>query len=340
MADETETLKAETLTPEQIAEQEQKEKEGLFTPKKRGSRMIDRYGKLEKKRRAIDIGISDLLLPPVTRKSIATYRILGTDQINISTKEPVEPVDVMLPGTYMLYDPGQGDFDKRNILFKNLSRPDIRLDKQSGKQFIDDDLINDLIFVRGVLRVDPEKQYRTYVFLELHPLNKTNNHRNKAVTPIFERIDLNNSRNIAFKMAEQDLAFEAEAEVRAMTEIDKVRGYATSAGIETMENGKPRAITAVKADLRVYARNNPKGFFSLGNNVKAAIKMNVLDAISWGLIEVDPLRKSFVNQVTDEKTLHTYGVQEDPVDSYVNFLATEEGKEQYEALVNMVEYWK
>lgn len=68
--------------------------------------------------------------------------------------------------------------------------------------------------------------------------------------------------------------------------------------------------------------------------------MQVLDALSWGLIEVDPARKSFVNAVTDEKSLHTYGVQEDPVDSYVNFLSTPEGQDQYESLRNMVEYWK
>lgn len=313
---------------------------GTFQKKKPGALMIDQFGNEEKKRRAIDIGVSDMVLPPITRKTIATYRILGTDQINVSTGQPVDPIDVLIPGTYMFYDPGQKDLTRRNVLMKNTSRPEIKTDKLSGKQIIDDDMIDYILFVKGVIRVDVEKQYRLYVFLELYPLNKSNPRRNISLNPLFERVDLNMSRSIAFKHAEQDLAYEAESEVMKMQDKDSIVAYATSAGVPTMENGKPRPISVMKMDLRVFARSNPKGFFSLGSNLKSAIKMNVLDALAWGLIETDPSRKAFVNSVTDEKSLHVWGVQEDPTDSYVNFLASPEGQEQYEALKNMVEYWK
>jgi hypothetical protein len=334
------------MTAEELAEVkeeqrlEQESKRGTFEKKKPGARMIDQFGKIEKRNRAIDIGISDMVLPPITRKTIATYRILGTDQINVSTGQPVEPIDVLIPGTYMFYDRGQTDLTKRNVMMKNTSRPQINKDKASGKNFIDDDLIEDILFVKGVMRVDVEKQYRLYVFLELYPLNKSNRYRNEAVNPLFERIDINVNRSTAFTLAAQDLAYEAETDVIKLEDKDQIRAMATSAGVPTMENGNPRPIAVIKADLRVYARSNPKGFFSIGGgNLKAAIKMQVLDAVSLGLIDVDASRRSFVNPVTSEKSLHVWQVQEDPTDSYVNFLASPEGKDQYESIKNMIDYW-
>lgn len=325
------------VTPETNVQESPKP---LFEKKKPGAKMIDQFGNLEKRRRKVDFfGVSDICLPPVTRKTIATYRMLGMDQIDRSTNQPVEPVDVLLPGSYVFYDRGEQDLTNKSKFIKNLSRPEIKKDTLTGKQIIDDDLIQEIMFIRGVLRVDTDKQPNLYFFIELHPLNKSNPNRNFDVNPMFERIDLNQTRSMAFKLAEQDLAFEAEDAVRKMEKSADVIGYATSGGVPTMENGKPRAITAIKSDLRVRARNNPKWFFSLGNNLKAGVRLNVLDALHWGLIENDVSRKVFHNPVSGG-SIHTWLVGEDPVESLVNFYVTEEGQEQYNALVNMVEYWK
>lgn len=327
----------ETPPPPPVTEEP---KPGLYERRKPGAKIIDRYGDLEKKRRKIDFfGVSDMCLPPITRNTVATYRILGMDEIDRSTGQPKEPVDVLLPGTYIFHDRGEMDLTKKNKLIKYLARPDIQRDKLTGKEMIDDGLIQEVLFTRGHLRVDVVKQYNLYAFIELYPRNKSNPFRNEDLIPIFERVDLSTSRSMAFKLAEQDMAFDAELEVRNLSKMEEIIGYATSAGVPTMENGQKRALPAIKADLRVFARQHPKTFFSFGKNIKPGIRLTVQDAIHWGLIEHQTDKRRFVGGATED-IAHTYLVTEDPIESFVNYLASEEGQEQYQAIVNMVNYWK
>lgn len=315
-------------------------KRGTFQKHKGGVRVVDQFGGLEKRRRIVDVGLSDIILPPFTRKLTATYQLIGATKISTSTKLPVERKTVSIPGSYMLYDHGEPDPTKRRKLMKHLRRPEIKTDKVSNKQFIDDDQLEDIIFFKSIKRVPVESDYLTFIFMELHPLNASNKFRDKTIAPRFERIDLDQSRSMAFKAAEADLAFEAEKEIMDMTSKDDIIGYAVNADIPTMENGKPRPISIIKHDLRAWARKFPKKFFSLGSNLKAAIKLNVLDSIGLGLIEADPKRRSFVSPVT-EGIVFTWPVGADSVTAFVDHLAdTEEGQELYQAIVNQLDYWK
>src|SRR5690606_6070149 len=129
----------------------------------------------------------------------------------------------------------------------------------------------------------------------------------KEYPPLFERVDLQTTKSLARTEASLDLAFEAEAEVRAMKDSDQIVAYATNAGIPVAN----RPPSEIKLDLRTWARNNPMEFFSRGGDLKTSIKMKVLDALQWGIIEIDPTKKQIRTSVTNEP-LHVYHVGEDP----------------------------
>lgn len=321
------------LTEEQIAAQQRR---GTFEKRKPGAKVIDQFGDVERKRRRVDMGISDMMLPPYTRKGMATYRVLGTDQISRSTGEPVEPVTVLVPGSYVLYDKFQVDPSKRRVFMKNLGRPDIELDKITGKQVLEENNIDYIEFIRGIKRVETDKNYNLFVFLELHPLNKTNKHRDSSIMPLFERIDLNATRSIVARTALLDLAFEAEEAVIKLDNRERIQSLATSAGVPTMELNKPRAIADIKFDLRHYARSNPKSFFSFGQNLRHGIRITVIDAIEWGMVEL--ANRSFIAPMTEEK-FHTHAVGEDPIESLTDFLMKPENTQLHETIKNMVDYY-
>lgn len=322
------------LTPEE-------ESKKLFQPKKRGVDFVDRFGKKEKKRRIIEFcGISDMCLPPITRNTIATYRLIGYDEIDRSSRQPREPQDVSIPGSYIFHDRGETDLARKNKLVMLKARPDVRRDKISGKEIMDDDIVQEVFFLRSHARANPMAEYPKYAFLELHPLNKSNPFRPTDISPIFERIDLyrDASRSLAFKLAAQDLALEAEIEVKNM-DTKRAVGFATSAGIPTTENGIPRPIGVIKQELRVFARNNPKAFYGMASNAKPAVKLMVLDAIHFGLIELDRDKKSFFVSATDEK-IFTHATDEDPTEALVSYLMSDKGQLHYEAMDAMVNFWK
>lgn len=306
--------------------------------RKRGAVLIDIFGKQEKRKRAISLGLSDLILPPITRKSIATYRVVSQNVINPATRQEADPKTVILPGTYKLYDWGEGDFTKRWKIMKNLSGAgDIVEDKVTGKQVIED-VIEPVVLMNGIKKIDVERNYREYVFMELHPLNGSYKRRDNSFAKKFIRTDLETNKSVAFKSAEMDLAYQAEGEILKMNK-DEIIGYATTANIPTYEGTRQRMIAEVKSDLRVFARSDPRRFYSMANNVEAAVRMNVLDVLGFGLMEYQPDKRRYVVPYTDE-VIHTHAVQEDPTESLVKMLSKKENNELYGAVVELMDYWQ
>lgn len=309
------------------------------TRKKPGAKIINEYGELERRRRPMNLGLSDMVMPPVMRKQVAKYRILGGDKIDPSTKMPADPVDIMYPGTYMFNDIGETDLSIRNKLIKNVTRPIIVKDKVSGKDVIDDDQIEGIWFRKGILTIDIMAHYIQYVFMELHPLNATNKFRPRSIQPEFERIDIKTIAGPQYAMAAADLAFEAESEVRTMTDRDRIIGYATSMGITTTEGGKSRRLDHIRHDLGVVARSEPRKFFSVGGgDIRAAVKMNMIDAADWGIVEYDQDRRRWI-LASNEQALYTVMVQEDPMEGLVNFFASPAGQPIYETVMSLINYW-
>jgi hypothetical protein len=310
-------------------------------PKNMGAVVIDIFGNKERRRRAIDLGLSDLILPPVTRKSIAKYRVLSKEEINPATKQLADVQPIYLEGNYMLYDKYEADFANRQKHMKNTTGKKERIrDRKTGQEFLEE-VVEPVEFIDGVKIVNVEAQYRLYVFLELHPLNKSNKHRDTSsgVTPAFERIDIQTNKSTAFMLAEEELQEEAIAEIRKLTKVDDINAYATNAGIPTMEGQKQRDLALIKSDLRGWAFKNPRGFFSLSKNARHAIRMTVLEADSFGIIEYDPDKKKWYTPYTNEP-LHLVLAGNDPVMDFVDHLAKPDNTLKYDAIRNMLDYWE
>ena len=340
MADDIETLDQKTQEElDKIADSKKVQTKGEDkNPRRRGAILVNIFGEKEKKRRAIDLGLSDLILPPITRKTVATYRTVNSNPINPATKKEAEPKTIILPGTYKLYDWGESDFTKRWKIMKNTREAgDIVIDPISKKQVIEE-VIEPVALLNGIKKVDVERYYREYVFMELHPLNGSYKRRDNSLMVKFVRTDLQTNKSVAFRQAEMDLALQAEMDIIKMDK-DEVIGYATSANIPTYEGNKPRMIADVKSDLRVFARKDPRKFYSMANNFEAAVKMNILDILSLGLIEYESDKKRYVVPYTDEP-IHVHPVSEDPVESLVKELSDPKNIELYQAIINLREYWK
>lgn len=275
--------------------------------------------------RAISLNISEKLLPPYTKGANAIYRAL-----NGST------VDIYLEGTYQFHDKWEKDPLLKQKLMQNIGRTTVVIDPNTKKEKLDY-VIRPVDLVNGVKHVNVEADYREYVFMELHPLNKSNPHRRMDIEPMFERVDLRANKSAAMTTAMMDLALSAENEIiNRVTTEDLIKGYAVSFGIPT-ENRWP---SDVKAELRIAARNNPMKFFNMSPNMAVAIETNVHTAMSHGLIEYSAQNRRFTFTENDEE-FHTHIVGEDPIKSLVSAISVEGSNKYnlYQEMVGMLNYW-
>lgn len=318
-----------------------KQEPKLFKKRVPGQKIIDRFGNKEKPRVMNVFGISDMCLPPLTRNVVATYRLIGAGEIDRSSKLPREPVDALFPGSYMFYDMGETNLMEKNKWITLFKRPDFKINKVTQKRELVQDDIKELEFTQDYMRLNPIAQYQEYIFMELHPWNKNNKFRPKGISPVFERIDLiaQGSKSEAFQKAAQELSLDAQLAVREIKDRDRLVGMATVAGVSTFDhNGGLRDLGMIKMDLMKFAGADPRRFFSLSSDTRAAVRLTVLDAIHWGLLIPDYDKKRFIIEVSNEY-IYTWQVQEDPVEALVEFLASPDGKDAYNAIENMVNWW-
>lgn len=311
-------------------------KEKRVLPGDEGKPQIKIYdidGRLERKKRAVEIGLSELILPPWTRGITAKYKILSSERIDPATGKTPEPKDVEMPGTYMLYDKFEKDPLKKNKLMRNLGRPNITRDG-TGKEVFQD-TIETVQFVAGVKTVNIDKDYRQYVFMELHPLNKSNRHRSTDNSVYFERVDLKYNKSSAYLAAEMDLGREAEEMVMAIKDKNEIIGMAVSAMVYQpgLDPG------ALKVSLRQFAREKPKEYFKLSTNNKPGVRLSMLDALQWGFISHETDKRRFVFCETDQP-FFTYSVNENPIDALVEAIVKPEYANYLKAIMELVDFWE
>lgn len=299
------------------------------------AKVVREDGSTPRRRRAVSLGLSDLIIPPFTKARIAQYRMINDDRIDPSTGKKPEAPDSIIPGTYVLYDKFEADPLRRNKLMKNLGREEIIFNNDTQKEERKYN-INDIEFLMGMKNVDIEKNYREYVFMELHPLNRSNRHRNLDNAPLFERVDIAQSETPAFKAAMLDLANDAEnAVIKEVKDQHLIIGYAVQMGI-SVDGKQPGEI---KNDLRVAARNNPKKFFSCFKDLTPAIKINIHDGLGKGIIEYNADKRRFEFTETGQ-VIHVVLMGEDPVNDFAAAIQKQpELMDVYQEMVDMLNYW-
>jgi hypothetical protein len=306
--------------------------EALAEKRKPGITSIDEEGKAERKKRPNSWGLSDLVLPPYTKKRVAIYKICDGDEgLNPATGLPVEPFDVLVTGRYTFYDKFEKDPMKKDKIIQNIIGT--KRSVVDGKPILEED-IDDVLFTKGWLQVSVEEEYPLYVFLELHPHNKTNRFRPNNAPKVFERMDIN-IQSRASQGAALDLTLDAGNSVKKMSK-EELFNYASQ--VVEINSSAGRPIHEIRTDLMRWAMSNPIPYFKLNKNERAGVQITVLDALAFGLIEYRASEKSYINLETDEK-IATHTASEEPMDRLVKVLASDEGKEIYQNLQERMNYW-
>ncbi len=330
---ENERLKAKLYEQEQENLRMKKQlEEALAEKRKPGITSVDEDGKTERKKRPNSWGLTDFVLPPYTKKRVAIYKICDGDEgINPATGLPVEAFDVLVTGRYTFYDKFEKDPLKRDKVIQNvIGTKRVIVD---GRPTLEEN-IDDVLFTKGWLQVSVEEDYPLYVFLELHPHNKSNKFRPNNAPKVFERMDIN-SHSRASQGVALDLTLDAGNSVKKMNK-EEVLQYASQVPSINFSAGRP--IHEMRTDLQRWAMANPIEFFKLNKNEKAGVQITVLDALAFGIIEYRADVKSYINLETDEK-MGTHTASEEPMERLVKFLASEEGKETYLNLQERMNYW-
>lgn len=329
---ENERLKARAYENEQtIKRLEAQLATALEEKRKPGIAVVDEEGEYTKRKRINSSGLSDLILPPYTKNQVAIYKIIGTEEINPATGLKVDPVDTLIPGRYTLHDRFEPDPLKKDKVMQNISGTENYVEDGQAKTR---QLIEDIVFIRGWLQVPVKDKFPLYVFMELHPMNKSNRFRPSNAVIAFERVDIQHRSPVAINMS-TELALDAGNAVRKMSK-DQVLSYCMTTVPPIMTAG--RNVDEVRGDLIRYAMNNPIPFFKQNKDMKAAIAITVADAISFGIIEYRLQQKSYVNSETDE-VIFTHSIQEEPMEAFIKYLTKEEQKDVYDNIVTRMNYW-
>jgi hypothetical protein len=316
------------------AEKKKKEKAAKKAADPRPRIPVVYQGQELRRKRAVDIGLSEKILPPLTKGVMAVYRLIASTRIDPATKELAGDKDISLPGHYMLYDTFEPDPLKKRKPMYNYGNPKVEFDKDGNRKVVD--TIKSIEFVTSTFRVDPERDYRLYTFMELHPLNGSNRHRENTGTPaMFERVDIKNFKSPGEIAAEMDLAHEAEYEIMKIVSKDKILGLAVSANVYQQGMGPGEA----KNELRAWARKDPRKYFRLLGDIKPAIKLNLLTGMTFGIVEYRQDIKSFRFSESGD-VFFTHVVGEEAVDACTDFLAKPENAALLTALTGLVDYWE
>lgn len=289
-------------------------------------------------------GLDRRVLPPRSARKMAVYRSFEEGGIDPLVREAqyaaIIPPSTVLEGTYSFLDPFKPHMG--TVLAKNVVRtesvPEVVGGRQTGASIMKEQ-IDPVIFDAGYLNVNIETEYALYVFLELHPLNKSNRHRDPSkAASAFYRYDVRNMKGKGTELAEADLGLEAEILVKDW-DFKKVLEYASS----IPENKIPvegRQPGDVKMDLRKYARTNPKPFFSLIRNTAAVNQFIVQEALDMGFVVYDRDMKKFSFFGEKEPIFETGKVDGNPISAFLKFINAKEGEKIKADIEARLNYWE
>jgi hypothetical protein len=298
-----------------------------------------------RKKLVASLGLSELLIPPITRRRTAIYqlvnmkgkrdhRLMGPDEI------PEPPPFEMVP-TYLVDDPGENDLSR--------SQKPITYWEGTESKSMEDPLTKELrtvivpkpgtpAFINGQKVINIMKQFNHYVWFENHPRNASNKRRDRGLTPLFERVDTKYESphtltiNMNFMRDAEDFIVGLKA--------NELVNIAAAMKNPTIPSGLPPE--TLRYELRARARKSREAAEEIlftRPDAKASIKLAVIHALDYGIISF--LAEFGGYYFDDEKSeMFRVPVDSDPFDAVVNFLAEDdEGKECYKEIKKRLDFW-
>jgi len=300
------------------------------------------FKKREFKRDKLDtsgLGLSDELLPPLTRRRLAIYQLLSADvkfdHRVIEGPNRIEPAPSELHPIYEIYDPGEPVLAKRRkkMIYSN----DIAVHEYYNTNALTvDTSVNKNIqmpeFVHGLVHIDVIKNYPKFVWWELHPGNINNKHRPSDATPKFKRIDIE-FQSPHVQLMKRDLAMDAERHVIGL-KLDQLINLAAAFGIPSTT--KP---SDMRLEMRRRAADNPKEVLFKSPDNTATAMMNVMTALDLGIIDFDPDSQNYYLSSDDKTPLWTCLVDQSPLEDFAKFLISPEGQDAKTEIESLLSFW-
>lgn len=288
------------------------------------------------------LNISRIMLPPITRRKTATYETLQESKFDpriIEGDKAIAPPPISLPPTYAFFDKGEEDFSIANKMMKNVVRSEVRQVRQNNGELKPqiEEVLEYVDFVNGHKLVNIETEYILYAFLELHPLNESNKHRDKSKKMLFRRTDFD-YKSSHVQMLQLDLQDEAVRYVLKLNEKELIN--LASAMVNPMIATINVPTSDIRYNLRLRARANPEEVLYKAPDKKASMRIDVLHALEMQVLEYVPEKHAYFLTGDDRTAFFQCTLDVNPLEDISAYLATADAKEDYDAVMEYVTFWK
>lgn len=299
----------------------------------------------QKRKLPASLDITDKCLPPLTRRKMAVYELLGRDKRDLRIQggqdgqgnpvpvpQTIEPPPFEFAPTYQFEDRGEEDLGRRRktMVFTNDIITYNKAKTLAPKELTDLQL--DIpTFVNGQLVVDCMANFIKYVWLELHPQNETNKWRDKGRRAEFKRVDIEYvSPHV--QLMKMDLAADAEDYVRKLDQ-KTLTNLAAAFGMNVS-----LSLGDMKIEMRRLARLKPEEVMFKAPDKSMANMLNVMHALNMGVVDYNPDKMEYWFP-EDQKPFYIVPLDATPLESVAQFLATAEGRTAMDELEGLLSYW-
>lgn len=293
--------------------------------------------------RPVSLDLSELMIPPITRRGIAIYETLQEAKFDhrvIEGDKAIPPPPISLPPTYPLFDRGEQDFARATKLMKNVVRSTTVQVRNPVTQQMEPQVAEQLDyveFINGQKTVDIQSQFILYVWLENHPLNESNKWRDQNKKSLFRRTDFEHKSSHQ-RMVHMDLQREAEEHV---IRLDKAKLIALASAMTNPQVPTMNVpIDELRYNMRLRARQNPEEVLFKSPDKKAQIRMSVVSALDLNILEFIPEKNSYFLGL-DPEPIHEVALDANPLDDLVAFFNTPEGAPVFRTIEeDYLSFWK
>lgn len=292
--------------------------------------------------RPAGLDLSNRMLPPITRKMVANYESLQDEKFDGRIQEAdkaILPPPIDLPPTYPLFDLGEEDFSIANKMMKNIVRSEVRQVRQADGQLKPqlEEVLEYVEFINGQKQVNIATQYMLYAFLELHPLNASNKYRDKNKKPWFKRTDFE-YKSVHVQMLQMDLQDDAVKYVMKLNDKELINLAAAMSNPTIPIMNIP--VNQIRYDMRLRARGNPEEVLYKSPDKKASAMIDVIHALECGVIDFVPERSAYFFGEDNKTPFFEVMADANPLADLAKHISSAEGKEDYDALMEFVNFWK
>lgn len=296
------------------------------------------------------LGLSSQMLPPLTKKIFAIYELVdffdteGKKKIDprvVEGPREVDPPGYELVSNYEIYDRYEEDLAKGTKLLNFekgvIQKKDVT---KESKMLIE---INAKIplFREGQMRLEIQREYPQFVWMELHPRNQHNKFRDMQKSPIFKRIDLDfkSAHSLILRMDLQESAYKY---VRKLKHNELV-ALASAMTNPTISVHMPD--NDIMQALLLRARTNAEEVLYKSPDRHNAACLDILNALDWGILDFDSSNNTYVFTNLPADPIFVVPLEEKPVDALASFFigsiegAEEDGIKAYEIMLDLVSYW-